>query len=176
MLDFRRRPVIDPGLTGSDAGKGGRYMVIAPQSDASTHVDSGRNVIQAASNNVLIGLRIPTPDTKFAEGFKAGSAMSRLGEDSGLCASSKGLIESGARPRREGGPFGTAWRRSSASSLEIGDEVEDAAAAAGCRSNAKRRSVWIPMCLSSAVRHDSRCLLRLTTDRPARASTPWRVR
>ena len=56
-------------------------MVIAPQEDASKHADSGRIVIQSATNNLLIGLRILNPDPQFAEGFKAGLAMSRLGEE-----------------------------------------------------------------------------------------------
>jgi hypothetical protein len=81
VLDFWRRPVADLGLTGPDAGKRSKYMVIAPQEDASKHADSGGIVIQAASNNVFIGLRILNPDPKFAEGFKAGLAMSRLGEE-----------------------------------------------------------------------------------------------
>ena len=37
VLDFWQRPVCDLGLTGPDAGKGGKYMVIAPQEDASKH-------------------------------------------------------------------------------------------------------------------------------------------
>ena len=81
VLDFWQRPVCDLGLTGPDAGKGGKYMVIAPQEDASKHADSGRIVIQSATNNLLIGLRILNPDPKFAEGFKAALAMSRLGEE-----------------------------------------------------------------------------------------------
>ena len=81
VLDFWQRPVCDLGLTGPDAGKGGKYMVIAPQDDASKHADSGRIVIQSATNNLLIGLRILNPDPQFAEGFKAALAMSRLGEE-----------------------------------------------------------------------------------------------
>ena len=79
VLDFWQRPVCDLGLTGPDAGKGGKYMVIAPHDDASKYADSGRMVVQSVTNNVFIALRILNPDPQFAEGFKAALAMSRLG-------------------------------------------------------------------------------------------------
>ena len=81
MLDFWQRPVADLGLTGPDQGKGGNYMVIAPREDASRHAGSGRIVIQSATSNVMIGLRLLNPDPQAAAEFKAALAMSRLGEE-----------------------------------------------------------------------------------------------
>ena len=116
VLDFWQRPVADLGLTGTDAGKRSKYMVIAPQEDASKHADSGGIVIQAASNNVFIGLRILNPDRSSLRVSRRGWRCRASERNLGRCASSKGLTGSGARPRREGWPTGTAWRRSSARS------------------------------------------------------------
>ena len=81
VLDFWQRPVADLGLTGPDQGKGGNYMVIAPREDASRHADSGRIVIQSATSNVMIGLRLLNPDPQAEAESKAALAMSRLGEE-----------------------------------------------------------------------------------------------
>ena len=81
VVDFWQSPVADLGLVGPDQGKGGKYMVIAPRDDASRHADSGRIVIQSATNNVLIGLRLLIPDPQAAADFKAALAMSRLGQE-----------------------------------------------------------------------------------------------
>jgi hypothetical protein len=81
VLDFRQRPVADLRLTGPDQGKGGKYMVITPREDARRHADSGRIVIQSATNNVMIGLRLLNPDPQAEAEFKAALAMSRLGEE-----------------------------------------------------------------------------------------------
>lgn len=79
VLDFWQRPVADLGLTGPDQGQGGAYIVIAPLDDPRTYEHSGRIVIQSATNNVLIGLRILNPDPAFAEAFMASLKMSHLG-------------------------------------------------------------------------------------------------
>jgi hypothetical protein len=81
VLDFWQRPVADLGPTGPDQGNGGKYLVIAPGGDASRHTGSGRIVLQSATNNVLIGLRLLNPDPQAAAEFKAALAMSRLGEE-----------------------------------------------------------------------------------------------
>ena len=81
VLDFWQRPVADLGLTGPDQGKGGNYMVIAPREDASRHAGSGRIVIQSATSNVMIRLRLLNPDPQAEAEFKAALAMSRLGEE-----------------------------------------------------------------------------------------------
>lgn len=70
VLDFWQRPVADLGLTGPDRGKGGAYIVIAPQDEAGKYEHSGRMVIQSATNNGLIGLRLLNPDPAFAASFK----------------------------------------------------------------------------------------------------------
>lgn len=81
VLDFWQRPVADLGLTGPDQGNGGKYLVIAPGDDPSRHAGSGRIVLQSATNNVLIGLRLLNPDPRAAAEFKTALAMSRLGEE-----------------------------------------------------------------------------------------------
>lgn len=81
VLDFWQRPVADLGLTGPDQGQGGAYMVISPLDDPGKYARSGRMVIQAATNNVLIGLRILDPDPAFAATVKATFKMSRLGSE-----------------------------------------------------------------------------------------------
>jgi hypothetical protein len=91
VLDFWQRPVADLGLTGPDQGRGGKYLVIAPQDDPAEHAGSDRFVIQSATNNVFIGLRLLDPDPAAAAKLKAALAMSRLGEDPGPVRFVEGL-------------------------------------------------------------------------------------
>jgi hypothetical protein len=57
----------------------------------SEHAYPGRIVIQSATTNVLIGLRLLDPDPQAGLEFKAALAMSRLGEEPRPVRSIEGL-------------------------------------------------------------------------------------
>lgn len=63
--DFWQRPVTDFGLAGPDKGKGGKYLMVAPN-----HEDpkaAGYRVFRCTTNNILFGFRILTSDEKEAK-------------------------------------------------------------------------------------------------------------
>jgi hypothetical protein len=58
--DFWQRPVTDLGETGTDQGKGGKYLLLGPGQKAPA--DSGYRLIQSPTNNVFIAFRVLDPD------------------------------------------------------------------------------------------------------------------
>lgn len=56
--DFWQRPVTDLGLAGPDQGKGGKYLLIAPNDEEPKA--EGYRVVRSTTNNVVFGFRILT--------------------------------------------------------------------------------------------------------------------
>jgi hypothetical protein len=79
VLDAWQRPVADLGLTGPDAGRGGRYVFAGPEHDlGAIDVPDGTYVFQSATNNVMIGLRLINDDPGFAQQFEAALKISAI--------------------------------------------------------------------------------------------------
>jgi hypothetical protein len=78
-MDFWERPVADLGLTGEDQGNGGKYLVIAPHDDPSQYSQGDRIVIQSATNNVFIGLRLLNPTGRPRRSSKRHAYLSTTG-------------------------------------------------------------------------------------------------
>jgi len=92
VLDFWQRPVADLGLTGPDRGMGGRYLLLGPAENSAASGGAGEvTVIQSATNNVLIGLRLLDPDPAAALAFKQAVRMGRVGQESGAVRFIEGL-------------------------------------------------------------------------------------
>lgn len=70
VLDFWQRPVVDLGLTGSDAGLGGRYVLLGPDHDDPNVADA--RTVRVPTVNMFHGIRILTTDTDEAERTLAG--------------------------------------------------------------------------------------------------------
>lgn len=64
VLDFWQRLVTDIGLTGPDQGKGGKYLILPPGSDAIA--PEGFTVIQSSTMNIFPAFRIIEADPKAA--------------------------------------------------------------------------------------------------------------
>jgi hypothetical protein len=79
VLDFWQRPVFDLGLTGPDRGQGGTYIVVGPKDDPAKYKKAGVHVVQSATNNVFIGLRILDQDPAFYDRFTKAFRMGRVG-------------------------------------------------------------------------------------------------
>lgn len=79
VLDFWQRPVIDFGLTGPDQGQGGRYIIVGPQDDPQQYRKEGVHVVQSATNNVLIGLRLLDEEPGFKERFMSQMKIAAVG-------------------------------------------------------------------------------------------------
>lgn len=80
ILDFWQRPLADLGLTGPDAGKGGRYIVVGPEDDPKRYQEKDAFVFQSVTNNVGVLLRILDTDPAYYEKFKQSIKMGRLGK------------------------------------------------------------------------------------------------
>ncbi|WP_044208117.1 DUF1254 domain-containing protein [Flammeovirga sp. OC4] len=70
FLDLWQRPVADLGLTGPDKGKGGTYIICGPNDDPTNYEGQADFIVQSATNNFFIGLRILAEDPKAVETFK----------------------------------------------------------------------------------------------------------
>ena len=70
----------DLGLTGPDAGNGGKYIVLGPGVDAASFEKPGYFVRQSPTNNIGVLLRILDEDPAYYETFKASMKMGSLGE------------------------------------------------------------------------------------------------
>ncbi|MFK0142803.1 DUF1254 domain-containing protein [Streptomyces murinus] len=81
VLDAWQRPVTDLGQTGPDEGRGGGYVVLGPDDDASPFQDSGRLVVRSETVNVMVAFRILTDDPQEAAAAREGLKMSRAGSD-----------------------------------------------------------------------------------------------
>ena len=60
----------DLGLTGPDAGKGGKYIIVGPEDDPKKYQEKDAFVFQSVTNNVGVLLRILDPDPAYYEKFK----------------------------------------------------------------------------------------------------------
>lgn len=85
FLDFWQRPVADVGFTGPDQCKGAKYIIVGPEDNPRKYEQDGVYVIQSATNNLFLGLRILDPDPAFYEQFKATLKMGRYGQNSENC-------------------------------------------------------------------------------------------
>ncbi|MFK8252897.1 DUF1254 domain-containing protein [Ancylobacter terrae] len=78
ILDFWQRPISDLGLTGPDQGKGATYIVVGPDDDPATYKRDGAVVVQSATNNIFVGLRILSQEpgyySKFTSDYRMGPA------------------------------------------------------------------------------------------------------
>jgi hypothetical protein len=80
VLDFWQRPLCDVGLTGPDAGKGGTYVIVGPETHVAKYQSPGVNVHQSVTNNIFIGLRILEKDPGYFDAFAAAYRMERVGQ------------------------------------------------------------------------------------------------
>jgi hypothetical protein len=85
ILDFWQRPLADLGLTGPDAGKGGRYIIVGPGDDPKKYQEKGAFVFQSTTNNIGVLLRILDPDPAFYAKFKSSIKMGRFGKPLEAC-------------------------------------------------------------------------------------------
>ncbi len=81
ILDFWQRPVTDLGLTGPDAGKGGTYIVVGPQDDPEKYRKEGVHVVQSATNNIFVGLRILSEEPGYYDTFTKAYRMGKVGDE-----------------------------------------------------------------------------------------------
>ena len=81
LLDLWQRPIADVGLTGPDQGKGGTYIVVGPEDDPGKYKKDGVYVLQSATQNVFLGLRLLDPSPEFARNFKSSLKMSVVGQE-----------------------------------------------------------------------------------------------
>ncbi len=65
FMDVWQRPVSDIGLTGPDQGKGATYIVVGPEEDKSKYEGKADYIIQSATNNLFIGIRLIDPSPEF---------------------------------------------------------------------------------------------------------------
>ena len=101
VLDFWQRPVADLGLTGPDQGNGGGYLLMGPSADSSRHDADGRIVIQSATNNVMVGLRLLSQDPQANAEFKRALRMGPAGQEPSAVRFLEGLdIEWSSTPPR----------------------------------------------------------------------------
>jgi hypothetical protein len=99
VLDFWQRGIFDMGLTGPDKGKGGTYIVVAPEDDPAKYKRDGVNVFQSATNNLFVGLRILDQDPTYFDRFTSEYKMGRVGGKLATCRFIKGKdIEWSATP------------------------------------------------------------------------------
>jgi hypothetical protein len=84
-LDFWQRPSADLGLTGPDQGKGARYIFVGPEDDPKKYEEKGAFIIQNATNNIAVLLRILDRDPAYFENFKTMLKMGRYGEPLESC-------------------------------------------------------------------------------------------
>ena len=101
ILDFWQRPVADLGLTGPDAGLGGRYVLVGPgQDDPGLE---GALSIAVPTVNVFHGIRILTTDEGEAAetlaGYRAYPADRRDNPPPTRVISPEGRTWSGTQPR-----------------------------------------------------------------------------
>ncbi|GDZ92461.1 hypothetical protein PA905_01560 [Planktothrix agardhii CCAP 1459/11A] len=77
FMDFWQRPLADVGLTGPDQGQGATYIIVGPEDDLQKYDKNEQNVyvIQSATNNLFLGLRILNSGTEFYERFKSSLKM-----------------------------------------------------------------------------------------------------
>ena len=80
VLDLWQRPVVDLGLTGPDRGKGGTYIIVGPEDDISKYQGKADFVVQSATNNTFVGVRLIDSSAKFNKYVKDTMTISRLGQ------------------------------------------------------------------------------------------------
>ena len=85
FIDLWQRPVADTGLTGPDAGKGGTYIVVGPESDPKAYEKPGVFVVHSATNTILFGARVLDPDPAYYARFKSTLKMGRHGAPLAPC-------------------------------------------------------------------------------------------
>ncbi|WP_323012718.1 DUF1254 domain-containing protein [Castellaniella sp.] len=81
VLDFWQRPVVDLGLTGPDKGKGATYIVVGPEDDPSKYKKDGVYVVQSATNNILVALRLLSQDADYYGKFTSEYRMGSVGKE-----------------------------------------------------------------------------------------------
>lgn len=79
ILDFWQRPMSDLGLTGPDQGKGATYIVVGPDGDPSQYRKDGVHVVQSATNNIFVGLRILSEEPGYYDKFTSEYRMGPVG-------------------------------------------------------------------------------------------------
>jgi hypothetical protein len=85
ILDFWQRPLADLGLTGPDAGNGGKYIVVGPEDDPKKYQEKKAFVFQSVTNNVGVLLRILDTDPAYYQKFKESIKMSQFGKPLQSC-------------------------------------------------------------------------------------------
>jgi hypothetical protein len=91
VLDAWQRPVIDLGLTGPDAGDGGRYVIVGPGNDAPDEQPTGVLVHLSPTVVTGVGLRILSPDPDVTSQVKQSLRMGRLGDEPAPCTFNEGI-------------------------------------------------------------------------------------
>jgi len=85
VMDFWQRPVADLGLTGPDRGQGGKYLVVGPEQDPAAFDKPGYFVLQSATNNIGVLLRILDEDPAYYATFTTTLLMGRIGQPLQTC-------------------------------------------------------------------------------------------
>lgn len=79
FLDLWQRPFGYAGVTGPDQGKGGRYVLVGPQTDIDQVKVEDAVVFQSPTNNIAFTQRILDDDAAFYGRFKSQMKIGRLG-------------------------------------------------------------------------------------------------
>ena len=101
FLDLWQRPFGYAGLTGPDRGKGGRYVLVGPETNMDDVAVENAPVFQAPTNNVAFTQRILDDDPEFYAKFKSQLRIGRLGRSLDECRFIEGrdTTWSGTAPR-----------------------------------------------------------------------------
>lgn len=101
FMDGWQKPVADIGLTGPDQGKGGKYIIVGPEDDASKYEQEGVFVFQSETNSIFYGVRILNNDPSFIKSFKENLRIGANAEDakSSIFIEGKDIEFSATAPR-----------------------------------------------------------------------------
>lgn len=101
FLDLWQRPVSDIGQTGPDQGKGGTYLIVGPEDDASKYKGQADFIFQSETNNIFIGVRLLDPSPEFESQIEQEMQVARVGSDFESIRFIKGVDKewSGTAPR-----------------------------------------------------------------------------
>jgi hypothetical protein len=91
FIDAWQRPVVDLGLTGPDAGGGGRYVIVGPGDEVAAYAGEGEHVHQSPTVVVGLGLRVLDPDPAAAAAVMGALRMGRAGQEPQPCVFNTGF-------------------------------------------------------------------------------------
>jgi hypothetical protein len=91
VLDIWQRPLCDLGLTGPDAGKGGKYIIVGPEDDIEKYKSEDAYVYQSETNHIILGLRLLDPSPEAKKLFKESIKIGKYGKDLISCTFKEGV-------------------------------------------------------------------------------------